>query len=134
MLDIKLQHYRDGTNSVVNTRHITTACWPINTSFQRGPNIREANRFITCTWCECKTVTNDWRGSIHTVLERAFIIHSHSTICAQFDSMGRVCGSLTEAEAWANQCLSLPLYPELTAEQQHTVVDTFRQYRQKRAA
>jgi dTDP-4-amino-4,6-dideoxygalactose transaminase len=51
-----------------------------------------------------------------------------------FDSMGKICGSLTEAEAWANQCLSLPLYPELKVEQRHQVVATLRQYRQKRAA
>ncbi len=51
-----------------------------------------------------------------------------------FDSMGRICGPLTEAESWANQCLSLPLYPELSAEQRHYIVATLRQYRQKRAA
>jgi dTDP-4-amino-4,6-dideoxygalactose transaminase len=51
-----------------------------------------------------------------------------------YQAMGQVCGSVAEAEGWANECLSLPLYPELTAEQRQQVVTVFRQYSRKQAA
>lgn len=37
-------------------------------------------------------------------------------------------GSLPATEAWAKECLSLPLYPELTEEQQDRIVATVRSY------
>ena len=39
-----------------------------------------------------------------------------------YASLGHKRGDLPQAEAWADECLSLPLYPELTAEQHERVV------------
>lgn len=39
-----------------------------------------------------------------------------------FSSLGHRPGDLPQAEAWADECLSLPMYPELTEEQQDRVV------------
>jgi len=49
-------------------------------------------------------------------------------------SMGRIGGSLQESEKWANECLSLPLYPELSAPQQRQVASTLHHYPQRQAA
>ncbi|HZZ30291.1 MAG TPA: DegT/DnrJ/EryC1/StrS family aminotransferase [Pirellulales bacterium] len=51
-----------------------------------------------------------------------------------FQGMGRVCGSVTEAEHWANECLSLPLYPELTVEQREHVISALQRHRLRVAA
>lgn len=51
-----------------------------------------------------------------------------------YQTMGRTCGSLKEAEGWASECLSLPLYPELSAEQRQYTVDTLRRWSHKQAA
>ena len=45
-----------------------------------------------------------------------------------YSSLGYERGSLPATEAWANECLSLPLYPELTEEQQDRVVAAVRGY------
>jgi dTDP-4-amino-4,6-dideoxygalactose transaminase len=39
-----------------------------------------------------------------------------------YASLGHQRGDLPQAEAWADECLSLPLYPEMTAEQVERVV------------
>ena len=51
-----------------------------------------------------------------------------------YRSIARVAGSLTESDAWANECLSLPIYPELTAAQREYVVAALRHFRRKAAA
>jgi len=45
-----------------------------------------------------------------------------------YASLGYREGSLPVTEAWARQCLSLPLYPELTEEQQGRIVAAVRSY------
>jgi dTDP-4-amino-4,6-dideoxygalactose transaminase len=45
-----------------------------------------------------------------------------------FTSIGYGDGDLPATEAWARECLSLPLFPELTAEQQERVVAAVRDY------
>ena len=45
-----------------------------------------------------------------------------------YASLGHRPGDLPVAEAWARECLSLPMYPELTDEQLETVVDQVRAY------
>jgi dTDP-4-amino-4,6-dideoxygalactose transaminase len=42
--------------------------------------------------------------------------------------LGHRRGDLPATEAWADECLSLPIYPELTDEQQDRVVDAVRSY------
>ncbi|HET7518232.1 MAG TPA: DegT/DnrJ/EryC1/StrS family aminotransferase [Actinomycetes bacterium] len=37
-------------------------------------------------------------------------------------------GDLPATEAWADECLSLPLYPELTEAQQDRVVEVVREF------
>ena len=51
-----------------------------------------------------------------------------------FQLMGRCCGSLSEAEAWANECLSLPIYPELSTHERDFVISTLVRKQQKMAA
>jgi dTDP-4-amino-4,6-dideoxygalactose transaminase len=51
-----------------------------------------------------------------------------------FTTMGRSCGSLTEAEGWASECLSLPLFPEISAEQRRRVVTVLQQQSLRKAA
>ena len=50
-----------------------------------------------------------------------------------YRSIARTYGSLAESDAWANQCLSLPMYPELTTGQRDYVVASFRGFRKKAA-
>jgi dTDP-4-amino-4,6-dideoxygalactose transaminase len=45
-----------------------------------------------------------------------------------FAFLGHRAGDLPTAEAWANECLSLPIYPELTDEQQQQVIAAVRSY------
>ena len=45
-----------------------------------------------------------------------------------YASLGYRLGDLPATESWARQCLSLPLYPELSEEQQDRVVDAVRSY------
>jgi dTDP-4-amino-4,6-dideoxygalactose transaminase len=51
-----------------------------------------------------------------------------------YQSIARVSGSLTESESWAAECLSLPMYPELSAEQRDYVVAHLSGVRQAIAA
>jgi dTDP-4-amino-4,6-dideoxygalactose transaminase len=51
-----------------------------------------------------------------------------------YESVARIGGSLAESEAWAAECLSLPMYPELTAEQRHYVVASLLNSCQRAAA
>jgi dTDP-4-amino-4,6-dideoxygalactose transaminase len=39
-----------------------------------------------------------------------------------YADLGHKRGEFPQAEAWADECLSLPIYPELTEEQQDRVV------------
>jgi dTDP-4-amino-4,6-dideoxygalactose transaminase len=51
-----------------------------------------------------------------------------------YQSVARIGGSLAESEAWAAECLSLPMYPELTAEQRHYVASSLLSSCQRAAA
>jgi dTDP-4-amino-4,6-dideoxygalactose transaminase len=51
-----------------------------------------------------------------------------------YRSIARTSGSLVESDAWAKECLSLPMYPELTAGQREQVVAGFRSFRKRVAA
>jgi dTDP-4-amino-4,6-dideoxygalactose transaminase len=53
-----------------------------------------------------------------------------------FQSMGHGCGSLAEAEGWGRECLSLPMYAELSMLQREHVVAALRatQHQRKLAA
>ncbi len=50
----------------------------------------------------------------------------HLQVC--FQSLGHQNGDFPESEAAANQTIALPIYPELSAEQQHHVVTSIRQF------
>lgn len=49
-----------------------------------------------------------------------------------YASLGHRAGDLPVTEAWARECLSLPIYPELTDEQLETVVAEVRDYFDRR--
>lgn len=45
-----------------------------------------------------------------------------------YSNLGHRVGDFPQAEAWAAECLSLPLYPEMTSSQQDVVVDAVRDF------
>ncbi len=75
-------------------------------------------------------VTNLNSASIGAGIHYPFPVH----FLHAYKSIARVSGSLTESEAWAAECLSLPLYPELTTAQCEFVVSSLLGTRQRIAA
>jgi dTDP-4-amino-4,6-dideoxygalactose transaminase len=92
------------------------------------------------------TQTPDRRGVFHLYVLRtahrdALLAHLHAAgvgagvhypiplhLQPAFASLGHRAGDLPAAEAWANECVSLPIYPELTDEQQQRVIAAVRSY------
>jgi dTDP-4-amino-4,6-dideoxygalactose transaminase len=58
--------------------------------------------------------------------EAYYVLPLHLQEC--FEELGYQEGDLPESEAAANSVLSLPIYPELTTEQQDYVVDAVREF------
>jgi dTDP-4-amino-4,6-dideoxygalactose transaminase len=74
------------------------------------------------------------RGFLHdrgVATEIYYPLPLHLQPC--FRGLGHSAGSFPKAEAAANEVLALPIYAELTETQQRWVVDTMREFFQKRA-
>ncbi len=84
--------------------------------------VRVADRDAQLAWLNSKGVG----AGIHY----PFPIHR----LRAYESIAVPRGSLAESEAWAAECLSLPIYPELTAAQRHYTVSSLLAYQQKVAA
>jgi dTDP-4-amino-4,6-dideoxygalactose transaminase len=134
VLDIKLKHL-DAWNKrrVAHAAHYDQllAAAGIVTPFPATPGsepiyhtyvIRVPNRDARVEWLNSQ--------GVGVGIHYPFPIHRLKA----YRSIARTGGSLAESDAWAAECLSLPIYPELTSHQREYVVATLRSFHNKAAA
>ena len=84
------------------------------------------NQFIIRVPASLRDPLRDHLTAAKIGTEIYYPIPLHLQVC--FQSLGHKSGDFPLSEAAANQTIALPIYPELSAEQQHHVVTSIRQF------